>query len=87
MKKSELQSDLAKARKSLGLNGKSQQDLLRKVREAYGISNDELAVALGVALPTLLAYLSPEVATKHRRMPEADKLTLARVLADRKSKT
>ena len=47
MKKGEL-ADIKKARKELGLNGESQQDLLRELREAFGLSNDELATELGV---------------------------------------
>jgi DNA-binding transcriptional regulator YiaG len=69
----------------VGLNGDSQQDLLRKVREAFELSNDELAEALGVPLDTLLAYLVSETAKKHRKMPEADQLVLTRILAEHKA--
>lgn len=81
MAKGDLKKDLAKARKALGLNGQSQQEILRKAREVYGMTNDELAGALEISMPTLLAYLAPSDAAKFRRMAEADKLILARVLA------
>jgi hypothetical protein len=37
-----------------------------------------------VPADTLLAYLSPDSAKKHRIMPEADRLVLTRILAERK---
>jgi transcriptional regulator with XRE-family HTH domain len=83
-----MKKDLAKLirqmRKALGLNGESQQELLRKIRQAFELTNDELAEALGVPANTLLAYLSPDSAKKHRIMPEADRLVLTRILAERK---
>lgn len=84
MKKNDLAKKIKAARKALGLNGKSQQELLRGVRDAYGLSNQELADALGVSLDTLLAYLQAEETKKFRRMPEADKLVLARILEEHK---
>lgn len=87
MKKAqELAKQIRQTRKALGLNGESQQELLRKVREAFELSNDELAAALAVPADTLLAYLAPESAKKFRKMPEADRLVLSRILADRKRK-
>lgn len=83
MKKGELQKNITNVRKSLGMNGDSQRDLLRKVREAYEATNEELASALGISLAALLAYLAPEGTAKYRRMPEGDKLVLSRVLADK----
>lgn len=83
MKKNDLAGLIKKARKELGLNGEPQQELLRRVREAFDLSNEELAEALGVKEPTLRAYLSPESAEKHRRMPEADRLVLTRIMARR----
>jgi DNA-binding XRE family transcriptional regulator len=74
------------ARRSLGLNGQNQQALLRKVRKALDLTNDELAKALGVKLPTLYAYLAPESAAKHRKMPAGSRLLLERILADAKRK-
>jgi DNA-binding transcriptional regulator YiaG len=79
-KAQELAKNIKRARKELGLNGDSQQELLKRVREAFELSNEELAAALGVAEATLLAYLAPESARKHRTMPAADLLVLARVL-------
>ncbi len=83
-KTQELAKRIKAERKTLGLNGESQQDLLRRVREAYGLSNDELADALGIKADTLLAYLAPESAKKHRAMPGEDRLVLARILKERK---
>jgi transcriptional regulator with XRE-family HTH domain len=78
----ELAKRIKQTRKSLGLNGDSGQQLLKKIREAFGLSNEELAECLGVSLDTLLAYLAPETAKKHRKLPEADRLVLARILAE-----
>lgn len=86
MEKNKLKNKILKARQSLGLNGESQRDLLRKVREAFDVSNDQLAEALGVSLSTLLAYLAPESNAKHRKLPEADKLVLSRVLVSKRTK-
>lgn len=82
-KAKELTKLIKKTRKQLGLNGHSQQDLLREIREAYELTNEELAAALAVPLDTLLAYLAPEGAKKFRKMPEADRLVLSRILADK----
>lgn len=71
-------------RKALGLNGESQQDLLRRARDRLGLTNQELAAALEVSDATLLAWLAPKGAGKHRSMPEAAKLVLAAILAKRK---
>jgi DNA-binding transcriptional regulator YiaG len=85
-KAQELARQIKKARKQLGLNGESQQELVKKVRTVFELTNDELAAALGVPLDTLLAYLAPESAKKHRKMAAADLLVLARILAGRKRK-
>ncbi len=83
MKKTELAKRIKAERKALGLNGESQQELLRRVREAFELSNDDLAEALGVKVDTLLAYLAPESAKKHRAMPGEDRLVLSRIMAKR----
>lgn len=85
-KAKELAKLIQKTRKQMGLNGDSQQELLRKIRETYELSNEELAAALAVPLDTLLAYLAPASAKKYRKMPEADGLVLARILAGRKGR-
>lgn len=74
------------ARKSLGLNGEGQQAILRKVRRALGLTNQELAKALGVEIDTLYAYLSPSTAKKFRKLPAEARLTLEKILADAKRK-
>ena len=86
MNKNNLAKRIKAERKALGINGKSQQELLRAIREAFDLTNAELAEALGVKPDTLLAYLQAEGARKFRRMPEADKLVLARILEDHKRK-
>jgi hypothetical protein len=86
-KAQELARLIRQARKGIGLNGESQQDLLRRVREAFDMANEELAEGLGIGLDTLLAYLAPETSKKHRKMPEADRLVLTRILEERKRKT
>jgi DNA-binding XRE family transcriptional regulator len=84
--KKELARLIRQTRKELGLNGESQQDLLRKVREAFELTNEELAETLGVGADTLMAYLAPETAKKFRQMPQADKLILARILKGRRER-
>jgi hypothetical protein len=85
MKKAqELAKRIRKARKELGLNGDSQEELLRKVREAFELTNDELAAALSINPHTLLAYLAPDSAKKRRQMPQADRLVLSRILAGKR---
>jgi DNA-binding XRE family transcriptional regulator len=74
-----------KARRSLGLNGNSQQELLRRARQALGLTNDELAQAIGVKPATLMAYLAPETAAKHRKLPADSRLILERILSEKKS--
>jgi DNA-binding transcriptional regulator YiaG len=80
----ELAKRITRARKQLGLNGQSQQELLKRVRTAFELTNDELAAALGVPMDTLLAYLAPESAKKHRKMAAADLLVLSRILAEQR---
>jgi hypothetical protein len=83
-----MENDLARSirrmRRGMGLSGVAQQELLRKVRAAFALTNEELAQALDVPLDTLLAYLAPASARKHRRMAEADRLILGRILGERK---
>ena len=71
-------------RKALGVNGERQQDQLRKLRDLFELSNDELSEALEIPLATLLCYLAPETAAKHRTMPAADRLVIARILETRR---
>ncbi|OAI51707.1 hypothetical protein AYO46_07460 [Betaproteobacteria bacterium SCGC AG-212-J23] len=61
-----------------GKQMKGQQELLRKARAKLGITNAELARKLGLTInaktgesATLLAWLAPETAAKHRPMPFA----------------
>lgn len=83
MKKSKDVSKLVKqARKSLGLNGGSQQQLLRKARSQLELTNGELAAALGIKLPTLYSYLAPASAAKHRPLPGELRLLVGRMLED-----
>lgn len=83
----ELAKLIRQKRKALGLNGTKQEQLLKKIREAFDLTNEELAEALGVNLNTVLAYLAPETANKRRTMPEADQLVLAAILAQHKART
>lgn len=70
------------ARKDLGLSGgASQQEQLRRVRKALALTNEGLAQALGVKPATLLAYLAPDTAAKHRQLPAESRLVLRRLLA------
>jgi len=85
-KAQELAKKIKRARRELGLNGDEQQELLKRIREAFELSNEELAAALEVPLDTLLAYLAPENAKKHRKMAEADLLVLSRILAGTKKR-
>lgn len=82
--KTDLKKLVRAERKALGLNGKSQQDLLRKLRDRFELTNEQLAEALGYSNATLLAYLAAEGTAMYRRMPEADRLVIARILAKRK---
>jgi DNA-binding XRE family transcriptional regulator len=84
-KRSDAKKLVRDARRYLGLNGENQQALLRKVRKALDLTNGELAQALGVKPATLMAYLAPETAGKHRVMPGEYKLILQRLLSERKS--
>jgi len=85
-KAAQLEKLIERARRSLGLNGETQQALLRKVRKAFDLSNDELANALGCSLNTLLSYLAPEGNAKYRKMADADRLILARVLTEQRAR-
>lgn len=63
---------------------KTQQQELRSARERLKISNAELAERLGVSEPTILSWLAPNSAAKHRVMPRQAKLLLAAILRARK---
>jgi DNA-binding XRE family transcriptional regulator len=75
---------IKRARAALGMNGGSQQQLIRKVRAALGATNAELAAALGVKLPTLYAYLAGKNAAKHRPLPDGLRAVLLRILDEKK---
>jgi hypothetical protein len=49
--------------------------------------NDELGKALGVKLGTLMAYLAPEGAAKHRTMPADLRLIVERVIEQQSAKS
>jgi len=82
VKKNALAKLVRQARRSLGLNGDSQQDLLRRARDTLELTNEELAEAIGVKLPTLYAYLAPKSAAKHRALPADMRLILEKILRD-----
>lgn len=86
-KKSNDVSRLVKqARKSLGMNGENQQALLRRARKALAVTNAELAQALGLKLPTLMSYLAPKGAAKHRTLPDDLRLVIERTIEQAKKK-
>lgn len=71
------------------MKSKKQQDqatLLRNARKALSYTNEELAAALGKSVPTLLAWLAPRDAAKHRTMPASSRLLLARLLSDKRKR-
>ena len=90
MKKTKKRNDVSRlvkqARISLGMNGESQQALLRRAREVLNVTNNELGEALGVKLPTLMAYLAPKGAAKHRTMPADLKLIVERIIEQQSGK-
>jgi transcriptional regulator with XRE-family HTH domain len=66
---------------------KTQQELLRQAREKLGLTNRELALRLGLKVnartgesATLLAWLAPEKAAKHRSIPLSALAKLAKLL-------
>jgi DNA-binding transcriptional regulator YiaG len=61
---------------------KNQAALLRAARRALDLTNRQLANALGKSEPTLMAWLSPAAAAKHRTMPAGSRLLLDRLLKD-----
>ena len=63
-----------------------QAALLRRARTALGMTNAELADALGKSEAALLSWLAPKGAVKHRAMPKGSRMLLARILAERKAK-
>lgn len=79
-KASDVSKIVRQARKALGLNGENQQALIRRVRSAHSLTNEALADALGIKVPTLLAYLAPASAAKHRSLPAELRLVLAHML-------
>lgn len=85
-KKPDIAKLVKEARKSLGVDNQSQQDLLRRARTRLGITNEELAEALNVSQPTLRSYLAPESAGRFRKMGNTDKLLLREILAAYKKK-
>jgi DNA-binding XRE family transcriptional regulator len=91
MKKTKTRKDVSqlvkRARTSLRMNGGSQQALLRRAREILDLTNDELGKALGVKLGTLMAYLAPEGAAKHRTMPADLRLIVERVIEQQSAKS
>ena len=80
-KKADIAKLVKEARKSLGVDNQSQQELLRKARTRLGLTNEELAEALNVSQPTLRSYLAPESAGRFRKMGNTDKLLLREILA------
>lgn len=62
-----------------------QAALLRKARATLKKTNEQLAADLGVSVPTLLAWLAPKTAAKHRTMPRGSRMLLARVLSDHRA--
>jgi transcriptional regulator with XRE-family HTH domain len=67
---------------------KKEQDqgtLLRTARERLKKTNEQLAAELGVSEATVIAWLAPETAAKHRTMPRGSRLLLARILAELKA--
>lgn len=80
-KKKNLTMLVKQARKSLALEDETQQDLLRSVRDEFGVTNEELAEALDVSLPTLIAWLAPASAAKHRVLPDEMRRLLTHLLA------
>lgn len=81
MKKNKIAKLVRQARRSLGLKGQSQQVLLRQTRERLHLTNEALANTLDVSLPTLIAWLAPKSAGKHRTMPTETRLLLLHLLA------
>lgn len=57
---------------------------LREAKEKLGVTSEELAELLGVALPTLHNWLLPAHSARHREMPKTAKLLLAYILKDRR---
>lgn len=83
---SKARRDVAALRRSLGLDGRKQQDLLRRVRSALDWKNAQIAEALGVSAPTLNAYLAPNSAKRFRPLPETSRMLLQRILAEHRAK-
>jgi DNA-binding transcriptional regulator YiaG len=60
----------------------NQAEVLRSAREQLKVRTSELAVMLGVSLPTLRSWIAPETSKAHRSMPKTAQLLLDRILAD-----
>lgn len=59
-----------------------QAELLRQARKRLQTTNAALAEQLGVSEATMLSWLAPKGAAKHRTMPAGSRLLLARILAE-----
>jgi DNA-binding transcriptional regulator YiaG len=64
---------------------KDQATLIRAARKTLGITSEELAERLGVALPTLRNWIAPATSKVHREMPKTARLLLDRILADHRA--
>lgn len=67
---------------------KTKQDqaaTLRAARRTLGMTNEQLAEALGKTPWTLLAWLAPARSGKHRTMPSGSRMLLERILAEHKA--
>lgn len=70
----------------MAVKAKDQADILKAARKALGMTNPELAAALGKSQKAIETWLAPAGAAMRRQMPEGSKLLLARILADAKRK-
>lgn len=73
------------ARKSLGLDGKSQQQVIREARNVLKMTTGELAEAIGKSEAALLSWLAPDGNAKARRMPAESRLVLERIIQEHKA--
>ena len=65
---------------------KDQARVLRAARIALGMTSKQLAQSLGVKLPTLRSWITPETSKVHREMPKTAILLLRRILEDERKK-
>ena len=92
--KKEIATLVRRAKQSLAKSdeGESQQILLRNARKELGLTNRELAEALGLTIgkddesAALLAWLAPATAAKHRTMPRDSRLLLERILKEQRAR-